>query len=127
MQKTIALVAHDHKKDDLLAWAKQHLTQLQQHKLVATGTTGGRISEELNLPVHRFKSGPLGGDQQIGALIAEGNLDCLIFFYNCILKYHMITITITKQLSFFINFLYILGCMMGRNVSFVKELSNIHF
>jgi methylglyoxal synthase len=82
MQKTIALVAHDHKKPDLVAWALQHKRELSQHKLVATGTTGGLIAKELNLDVHRYKSGPLGGDQQIGALIAENKLDCLIFFWD---------------------------------------------
>lgn len=82
MQKTIALVAHDHKKSSLVTWAKNHLGELQQHKLVATGTTGGLLESELGLPIHRFKSGPLGGDQQIGALIAEKKLDCLIFFWD---------------------------------------------
>lgn len=82
MQKTIALVAHDHKKPDLVQWALQHKNQLSLHHLVATGTTGGLIAKELALEVHRFKSGPLGGDQQIGALIAENKLDCLIFFWD---------------------------------------------
>lgn len=80
--KTIALVAHDHKKPDLIQWSKDHFAELKQHNLVATGTTGGLIAEALNLEVHRFKSGPLGGDQQIGALIAEQKLDCLIFFWD---------------------------------------------
>ena len=82
MQKTIALVAHDHKKQELIDWASAHLEELKAHKLVATGTTGGRINQELGVEVHRFKSGPLGGDQQIGALIAEKQLDCLIFFWD---------------------------------------------
>lgn len=82
MQKTIALVAHDHMKDSLIAWARAHLSALESHALVATGTTGGRLADELGLKVHRFKSGPLGGDQQIGAMIAEKNLDCLIFFWD---------------------------------------------
>lgn len=82
MQKTLALVAHDHKKPDLIGWAKQHRAILARHKLVATGTTGGLLSDALGLPVHRFKSGPLGGDQQIGALIAEGTLDALFFFWD---------------------------------------------
>ena len=82
MQKTIALVAHDHKKPELIEWARQHKSELSKHKLVATGTTGGLIAEALKLDVHRFKSGPLGGDQQIGALIAENALDCLVFFWD---------------------------------------------
>lgn len=82
MQKTLALVAHDHKKSDLIGWAKQHKAVLARHKLVATGTTGGLLSDALGLPVHKFKSGPLGGDQQIGALIAEGTLDALFFFWD---------------------------------------------
>lgn len=82
MLKTIALVAHDHKKPSLIAWAKKHFTELEPHNLVATGTTGGLLSEALKLAVHCYKSGPLGGDQQIGALIAEGKLDCLIFFWD---------------------------------------------
>ena len=82
MQKTIALVAHDHKKPDLIKWSLAHKNELSKHKLVATGTTGGLLQKELALDVHRFKSGPLGGDQQIGALIAERKLDCLIFFWD---------------------------------------------
>ncbi|MDF2178692.1 methylglyoxal synthase [Aliiglaciecola sp. CAU 1673] len=82
MQKTLALVAHDHKKQELIEWSLQHKAVLEKHKLVATGTTGGLLTEALQLPVHRFKSGPLGGDQQIGALIAEGNLDVLFFFWD---------------------------------------------
>ncbi|MGJ8681239.1 methylglyoxal synthase [Paraglaciecola sp.] len=82
MQKTIALVAHDHKKPDLIQWSLAHKAELSKHKLVATGTTGGLLQKELNLDVHRFKSGPLGGDQQIGALICELKLDCLIFFWD---------------------------------------------
>ncbi|GAA0375522.1 methylglyoxal synthase [Bowmanella denitrificans] len=82
MQKTLALVAHDHKKPDLIEWAQKHRDILARHNLVATGTTGGLLSDALGLPVHRFKSGPLGGDQQIGALIAEGTLDALFFFWD---------------------------------------------
>ena len=78
----VALVAHDHKKQDLLAWVKANINTLTQCELVATGTTGGLISSETGLDVHRFKSGPLGGDQQIGALIADKSLDALFFFWD---------------------------------------------
>ena len=77
---TLALVAHDHKKPELLAWVKQHIDVLKQCNLVGTGTTGGLIANETGLEVTRYKSGPLGGDQQIGALIAENKLDALFFF-----------------------------------------------
>lgn len=80
--RTLALVAHDHKKAELLEWAKKYLEQLRQFDLVATGTTGKLISDETGLSVKRYKSGPLGGDQQIGALIAEGKLDGLFFFWD---------------------------------------------
>jgi methylglyoxal synthase len=80
---TIALVAHDAKKDDLVDWVARHEAALQACDLVATGTTGGRVLERFpGLRLTRLKSGPLGGDQQIGALIAEGRLAGLIFFVD---------------------------------------------
>ena len=79
---TVALVAHDHKKPELLAWVHNHIEIMKQCDLVATGTTGGLISDETGLEVKRFKSGPLGGEQQIGALIAENRLDALFFFWD---------------------------------------------
>ena len=81
-KKRIALIAHDNRKIDLLEWAKYNRDLLAQHELFGTGTTGQLISNELKLNVHRFKSGPLGGDQQVGAKISEGDIDFLIFFWD---------------------------------------------
>lgn len=80
--KTIALVAHDGKKAELLAWVKQHADFFQDKQLVATGTTGRLLSETLSKEVLCLASGPLGGDQQIGALIAEQKIDWLVFFWD---------------------------------------------
>ena len=75
----IALIAHDKKKDDIIELAKAYNDVLANHELYATGTTGTLIMGETALKIHRMKSGPLGGDQQIGAMLADGNLDLVIF------------------------------------------------
>jgi methylglyoxal synthase len=76
----LALVAHDDKKDDMVVWAGRHRAALEAFDLWATGTTGARVADALGLPVTCLKSGPLGGDAQLGAMIAEGRLQGLIFF-----------------------------------------------
>ncbi len=81
-RKRIALIAHDNLKRAMLEWARYNQGTLSGHELVATGTTGALLVEELGLPVHVFLSGPLGGDQQIGAAIAEGRIDVVIFFWD---------------------------------------------
>ncbi len=81
-QKHIALVAHDNRKQDLINWAKSKADILGRQFLCGTGTTAQLISENTGLPVKRFKSGPLGGDQQIGACIANGEVDFMIFFWD---------------------------------------------
>ena len=78
--RNIALIAHDHRKPDLVEWARFNRETLSKHELFATGTTGQILSDELELPVNRYLSGALGGDQQVGAAIAEGKIDLVIFF-----------------------------------------------
>jgi len=81
-RKNIALIAHDHQKTELLEWAHYNKGSLEKHNLFATGTTGALLEREVGLKVTCFRSGPLGGDQQIGAKIGDGSLDFLIFFWD---------------------------------------------
>ena len=81
-RKRIALVAHDHKKADLMEWAVYNKASLAKHELIATGTTGRLLEEGLDRPVKKLLSGPLGGDQQIGAMIANGEIDIMFFFWD---------------------------------------------
>lgn len=81
-ERKIALVAHDNKKKELIKWVKKNEKELSNHSFYATGTTGRLINEETSLEVVRLNSGPLGGDQQIGAKISEGEIDMLIFFWD---------------------------------------------
>jgi methylglyoxal synthase len=81
-RKRVALIAHDNRKADLIEWASYNRESLAGHHLFGTGTTGALIARELDLPVAAFASGPLGGDQQIGAKITEGGLDFVVFFWD---------------------------------------------
>ena len=81
-KKKIALVAHDNMKQNMIEWAKFNKEKLKNHEIYATGTTGKLLEKELGIPVHKFLSGPLGGDQQIGASIVEGKINFLIFFWD---------------------------------------------
>lgn len=81
-RKRIAIVAHDNKKKDIIEWAVHNQKALARHELLSTGTTGKLLEESLDRPVKKLLSGPLGGDQQIGAMIAQGEIDILIFFWD---------------------------------------------
>lgn len=81
-QKRIALIAHDHCKVDLIEWVQKNKNQLERHFLCGTGTTAKLISDATSLPITAYKSGPLGGDQQIGCRIVEGEIDFMIFFWD---------------------------------------------
>ncbi len=76
----IALIAHDKKKEALITFVRDNIETFKKHGLYATGTTGRRLEEETGLDIYRFKSGPLGGDQEIGAMVANGEIDVIIFF-----------------------------------------------
>ena len=108
--RRIALIAHDNKKADLLEWAHFNRGTLSRHELYATGTTGTLIARELDLPVTRFLSGPLGGDQQVGAAIAEGRIDFVVFFY------HRLSISI----------LFVFGRCFSIHI-FIDESLAVHF
>ncbi|ADT88578.1 methylglyoxal synthase [Vibrio furnissii] len=82
VSKHVALVAHDNYKGELLRWVKENLEKLQKHSLYATGTTGHMLSKETGLEITSMISGPMGGDQQIGAMISEGKIDVMIFFWD---------------------------------------------
>lgn len=85
--KTVALIAHDNKKETMIAFARQHKDVLQKYELIGTGTTGQRLIDEVGLNVRRMLSGPIGGDAQIAALVAEGKIEAVFFFIDALDKH----------------------------------------
>lgn len=103
-KKNIALVAHDHRKPDLLDWAEYNREILAEHNLYGTGTTGSLVSERLHLPVFTFKSGPLGGDLQIGTAIVDNKIDMMIFFWDPLLAQpHDVDVKALQRISVVYN------------------------
>ena len=103
-KKNIALVAHDHRKPDLLDWAEYNREILAEHNLYGTGTTGSLVSERLQLPVFTFKSGPLGGDLQIGTAIVDNKIDMMIFFWDPLLAQpHDVDVKALQRISVVYN------------------------
>lgn len=103
----IGLVAHDDKKDELVAWALRNKDVLMRHELFGTGTSGGRVVDGTGLSVTRLLSGPLGGDAQLGAMIAEGRLDALVFFQDPLTAMpHDVDIKSLQRLATLYNILF---------------------
>ncbi len=103
-KKNIALVAHDHRKRDLLDWAEFNREILSHHNLFGTGTTGAMVADRLQLPVFTFKSGPLGGDLQIGTAIIENKIDLMIFFWDPLLAQpHDVDVKALQRISVVYN------------------------
>lgn len=86
-RKTVALIAHDNKKDEMIAFALEHRDVLARYDLIGTGTTGGLITQQVGLPVERMLSGPIGGDAQIAARVAEGKVEAVFFFIDALDKH----------------------------------------
>ncbi|MEX0719906.1 MAG: methylglyoxal synthase [Balneolaceae bacterium] len=103
-KKNIALIAHDHRKLDLLDWADYNRELLAKHNLFGTGTTGSLAAKKLDLPVYAFKSGPLGGDLQIGNAIVENEIDVMIFFWDPLLAQpHDVDVKALQRISVVYN------------------------
>lgn len=104
VKKNIALIAHDHRKMDLLDWAEYNRDKLARHNLFGTGTTGSLAAKKLDLPVFTFKSGPLGGDLQIGTAIVNNEIDLMIFFWDPLLAQpHDVDVKALQRISIVYN------------------------